>query len=292
MKLLTYRYGERVEIGALCPDMEHIYPLRALGIRAETMQQLIIESDYEALRQLRMKVEAGCEEKISLAQVELMPPIPEPRQSVICLENNFYRDLEEKRSAVENGTEPQWPIYYYKKATLANKPGGEVPSYPDYAEELDTEPGVAMITAADIRAIPEEDAGKYIFGYTILNNIISRGLTKRHRRPVVSTGLDGFLPMGPWIVTADEFEENPVFHIETRINGRVVQSASMELMKFTQNHIVSDLCLYGILKSASIIWLGTPFGCIRDQENPVYLKSGDFIECTISGLGTLANTVK
>ena len=292
MKLLTYRYDGREEIGALNPEMTYIYPLRSLGIQAESMEQLIIESDRSALDDLKAKVEKGCSGKIPLSDVELLPPIPEPRQSVICLENNFYKDAEEKAAAIESGQAPKWPTIYYKKATLANRPGGEVPSYPDYALELDTEPGIAMITAADIRAIPEAEAGKYIFGYTILNNIISRELTRRYRRPVVSTSLDGFLPMGPWIVTADEFEENPVFTMETKINGKTTQAASTELMKFKQNYIVSDLCRYGILKAASIVWLGTPFGTIQDQENPVYLKSGDIVTCNVTELGTLENTIR
>lgn len=292
MKLLTYRYQEKEAIGALNPEMTHVYPLKALGVQAETMEELIIESDRKALNVLKARVEAGCEEKIPLQEVELLPPIPEPRQSVICLENNYYKDQAEKTATIEAGQAPKWPTIYYKKATLANKPYGVIPSYPDYAKELDTEPGIAMITAADIRAIPEEDAGKYIFGYTILNNIISRELTRRHRRPVVSTGLDGFLPMGPWIVTADEFEQNPKFTLETKRNGEVIQSASMDLMKFQQNYIVSDLCRYGILKAASIVWLGTPFGCIRDQDHPVYLKTGDVLTCTVPGLGQLENTIE
>ncbi len=291
MKLLTYQYRDQTCIGALSPDMSMVYPLSSFGVTAKTMEELIIQSDRAALNALRSRVEAGCSDPIPLADVELLPPIPEARQAVICLENNYFASQEEKQQALAEGAPPQWPAIYYKKATCANRPGGEVPSYPEYAGQLDFEPGLALITAADIRAIPEEEAGKYIFGYTIITNMISRQLVEKYRRPVVATSLDGFLPMGPWIVTADEFEENPTFQLTVSRNEQPVLSCSTNLMKFTQNHIVSDLCRYCTLKAASIIWLGTPRGCIQDQPNPRYLTAGETISCTISEIGTLKNII-
>lgn len=291
MKLLTYQYRNQTHIGMLSPDMTRVYPLSAFGIQAKTMEQLVIESDRAALNALREKAAAGCPESVAFEDVLLLPPIPEARQAVICLENNYYTSEEEKQQAIADGTAPKWPAVYYKKASSANRPDGEIPSYPDYAGQLDFEPGLAMITAADIRGIPEADAGRYIFGYTIINNIISRELVQKFRRPVVASSLDGFLPMGPWIVTSDEFEENPIFDITASRNGRPVLSCSTSLMKFKQNYIVSDLCRYSTLKAASIIWLGTPHGCIQDQQEPKYLSAGDRLSCTISRIGTLRNTV-
>lgn len=291
MKLLTYQYQDQTHIGMLSPDMTWVYPLSAFGIQAQTMEQLIIESDRAALNALREKAAAGCPESVAFEDVLLLPPIPEARQAVICLENNYYTSEEEKQQAIADGTAPKWPAVYYKKASSANRPDGEIPSYPDYAGQLDFEPGLAMITAADIRGIPEADAGRYIFGYTIINNIISRELVQKFRRPVVASSLDGFLPMGPWIVTSDEFEENPIFDITASRNGRPVLSCSTSLMKFKQNYLISDLCRYSTLKAASIIWLGTPHGCIQDQQEPKYLSAGDRLSCTISRIGTLRNTV-
>lgn len=291
MKLLTYQDQDQTHIGMLSPDMTRVYPLSAFGIQAKTMEQLIIESDRAALNTLREKAAAGCPESVAFKDVLLLPPIPEARQAVICLENNYYTSEEEKQQAIADGTAPKWPAVYYKKASSANRPDGEIPSYPDYAGQLDFEPGLGMITAADIRGIPEADAGRYIFGYTIINNIISRELVQKFRRPVVASSLDGFLPMGPWIVTSDEFEENPIFDITASRNGRPVLSCSTSLMKFKQNYIVSDLCRYSTLKAASIIWLGTPHGCIQDQQEPKYLSAGDRLSCTISRIGTLRNTV-
>lgn len=291
MKLLTYQYQDQTHIGMLSPDMTRVYPLSAFGIQAKTMEQLIIESDRAALNALREKAAAGCPESVAFEDVLLLPPIPEARQAVICLENNYYTSEEEKQQAIADGTAPKWPAVYYKKASSANRPDGEIPSYPDYAGQLDFEPGLAMITAADILGIPEADAGRYIFGYTIINNIISRELVQKFRRPVVASSLDGFLPMGPWIVTSDEFEENPIFDITASRNGRPVLSCSTSLMKFKQNYLISDLCRYSTLKAASIIWLGTPHGCIQDQQEPKYLSAGDRLSCTISRIGTLRNTV-
>ena len=286
MKLLTYQHQGAPRPGVLSPRMKEIYPLSAFGIQADTLEAFIIQSDRAALDSLREKVASGCGEAVPLEQAELLAPIPEPRLPLFCMENNYYRNREEARLAP-----PALPTYYWKKATAANRPGGEIPSYPGYAGELDYEPGIALITAADIRNIPYGDAARYIFGYTIVNNVISRQLHRRHRRPVLAVSLDGFLPMGPWITTADEFPSEPVFHLETRVNGEVVQSCSTELMKFTPEFVVSDVSSLSVLKAASIFWMGTPLGCGKDQRPPRYLVPGDVVECTVRELGTLRNTV-
>ena len=292
MKLLTFELEGKAVPGVLSACGKKVYPLSAFGIKAETLEQYIIESDRKALDALSAAVAAGgVAEKHPLESVRLLAPIPEPRQQLFCMENNYYADAAEKEKAIADGTAPALPTFYWKKATKATGTGGEIPSYPDYVQQLDYEPGIAFITAADVRNVPYEDATRYILGYTLVNNVIARDLHARHRRPVLATSLDGFLPMGPWITTADEFGREPVFHLETRVNGELVQCCDTDLRKFTPEWVLSDVSRLSLLKAASIFWTGTPFGCGKDQDPPRYLRAGDVVECTVDGLGTLCNTV-
>lgn len=292
MKLLTFEREGKAVPGVLSACGKYVCPLSAFGIGAETLEQYIFESDRAALNDLNAKVAAGgIADKLPLDAVKLLAPIPAPRQQLFCMENNYYASNEEKEEAIATGTAPALPTFYWKKATAASGTGAAIPSYPEYVKELDYEPGIAFITAADVRNVPYEDATRYILGYTIVNNVIARDLHRRHRRPVLATSLDGFLPMGPWITTADEFGREPVFRLETRVNGELVQCCSTELRKFTPEWVVSDVSRLSLLKAASIFWTGTPFGCGKDQDPPRWLRRGDVVECTVEGLGTLTNTV-
>ena len=292
MKLLTFEYEGRAVPGVLSQEMESVYPLSAFGIRANTLEDYIIASDRTALNELSEAVRASrLERGIPLAQAKLLAPIPEPRQQIFCMEDDYYKSAKEKEDTRKNGTAPEFPTFYLKKATHASATGDDSPSYPHYVHELDYEPGIAFITAADVRNLPYGEATRYILGYTIINNVIARNLHQRHRRPVLATSLDGFLPMGPWITTADEFDREPVFHLETRVNGNLVQYCDTDLMKFTPEWVISDVSKLSLLKAASIFWTGTPFGCGKDQNPQRYLRAGDVVECTVSGLGTLKNTI-
>ena len=92
-------------------------------------------------------------------------------------------------------------------------------------------------------------------------------------------------------VHVSEFGREPVFRLETRVNGELVQCCTTELRKFTPEWVVSDVSRLSLLKAASIFWTGTPFGCGKDQDPPRWLRKGDVVECTVEGLGTLTNTV-
>ena len=290
MKLLTYQYAGRELPGVLSTCMKKVYPLSAFGFSETTLEEFIIDSDRAALNMLKEKLaQADGTGSLPLKDVKLVAPIPAPRQQLFCLENNYYASDEEKKKAEQDGTKEELPTIYWKKATAASGPDAGIPSYPDYAGELDCEPGIGVITAADIRV---EEVPRYIFGYTIVNNVISRQLHRRHRRPVLATSLDGFLPMGPWIVTADEWgDTDPVFHLQTWVNGKQVQDCSSDLMKFSPRFVIGNVSQLSVLKAASIFWMGTPYGCGKDQTPPRYFRKGDEIVCEVREIGVLRNYI-
>jgi len=114
----------------------------------------------------------------------------------------------------------------------------------------------------------------------------------RHNQWYFGKSFDGFLPMGPCIVTADEFLAPPVLKIQSRVNGEVRQHSSTDKLIYDIPYIISELSQGFTLKAGTIIALGTPGGVGMGFEPPKWLKSGDKIECEIEKIGILSNTVK
>lgn len=119
----------------------------------------------------------------------------------------------------------------------------------------------------------------------------ARTLQTRHKQWYFGKSLDGFLPMGPCIVTAEEFPYPPRLSIQSRVNGELRQDSSTELMIFGIDHVVSELSAGMTLKAGTIIATGTPAGVGMGFDPPRFLKPGDVVECSIEGIGTLVNRV-
>ena len=143
-------------------------------------------------------------------------------------------------------------------------------------------------TAKDV---PANQAGEYIFGYTILNDVSARVLQTAHKQWYFGKGLDGFLPMGPCITTVDELSYPPKVQVQSRVNGELRQDSNTELLIFDISHIVSELSQGMTLKPGTIIATGTPAGVGMGFNPPKFLVPGDVVECTIEGIGTIANKV-
>lgn len=122
-------------------------------------------------------------------------------------------------------------------------------------------------------------------------NVSARTLQTRHKQWYFGKSLDGFLPMGPCIVTAEEFPYPPRLSIQSRVNGELRQDSSTELMIFGIDHVVSELSAGMTLKAGTIIATGTPAGVGMGFDPPRFLKPGDVVECSIEGIGTLVNRV-
>ena len=156
---------------------------------------------------------------------------------------------------------------------------------------MDYEAELAVIIGKDAKSVPISEVKNYIFGYTVINDVSARTLQTRHKQWYFGKSLDGFLPMGPCIVTAEEFPYPPRLSIQSRVNGELRQDSSTELMIFGIDHVVSELSAGMTLKAGTIIATGTPAGVGMGFDPPRFLKPGDVVECSIEGIGTLVNRV-
>ena len=278
MKFVTYLLDGAERVGALSQDEAAVYPLPC-----RDMLELIEHGP-------RME-EAG--EAIPLSAVKLLAPIPRPRQDVICLGINYKAHADEaEQYSTEFKKERPIPIYFSKRVTEAVGPEGFIESHPGLVERLDYEAELALIIGKTARNVPAEQAADYIFGYTILNDVSARVLQTSHKQWYFGKSLDGFTPIGPCIVTADEISFPPKLKISACVNGEKRQDSTTDLLITGIADIIAELSSGMTLLPGTIIATGTPSGVGMGFDPPKFLKSGDIVECEIEKIGTLRNTVR
>lgn len=137
--------------------------------------------------------------------------------------------------------------------------------------------------------IPEEKAIEYVFGYTILNDLTARDLQKNHVQWFKGKSLDGFCPMGPWIVTKDEIGYPVELEIRTWVNGELRQHSNTKHMIFDIAKLISILSQGMTLEPGDILATGTPSGVGMGFNPPKLLKPGDVVRIEIEKIGYIEN---
>ena len=284
MKLVTYLYQDKESVGVLTADEATVRPLPFADMNT------LIEAPRE---QLLSAVEAA-ESSLPLSAVTLLAPIPRPRQDVICLGINYKAHAEEaeRYSSEAFKKERPIPIYFSKRVSEAVGPEGFIESHPGLVQRLDYESELAVIIGKTAKNVKAADAADYIFGYTVLNDVSARLLQTTHKQWYFGKSLDGFTPIGPCITTADEIAFPPALTLTTRVNGELRQNSNTELLLNSIAENIQELSSGMTLLPGTIIATGTPAGVGMGFDPPKFLKSGDVVECSIEGIGTLRNTVR
>ncbi len=284
MKLITYRLRGAEHVGALTADGTAVAPLPY-----PDMNTLIETASLEELRSA-----AAAAETIPMGEVELLAPIPRPRQDVICLGMNYLDHAREAAQYDAGAFEKEKPVavYFSKRVTEAVAPEGFIESHTDLVERLDYESELAVILGKTARNIRGVDAGDYIFGYTILNDVSARDVQTGHKQWYFGKSLDGFTPIGPCIVTADQIAYPPALDISAAVNGETRQHSNTALFITSIGQALEELSRGMTLLPGTILSTGTPAGVGMGFDPPKFLKPGDVVECTVQGIGTLRNTVR
>lgn len=230
---------------------------------------------------------------VPLEEVRLLAPIPRPRQDVICLGMN-YRDHEKEAAKYDADAftkDKPAAVYFSKRVSRAGDPDGVIPRYEGLVERLDYEAELAVIIGKTAKNVKAEEAGEYIFGYTVLNDVSARDLQTGHKQWYFGKSLDGFTPLGPCILTADETAFPPALDISCAVNGEERQRSNTALLIHSIAGVIEELSAGMTLLPGTIIATGTPAGVGMGFDPPEFLKAGDVVECTVQGIGTLRNTV-
>ena len=233
-------------------------------------------------------------ETLPLASVRLLSPIPRPTQDVLCLGLN-YADHAKEASGFSSdafGVELAAPIFFSKRVNYSQGTGDPIPAHRDLTQQLDYENELAVVIGRDAWQVSEEDAQDYVFGYTVLNDVSAREVQTRHKQWHFGKSLEGFCPMGPCLVTKDEFSWPPAQRIYTTLNGKLMQDSRTDFLLHPIAEIISVLSHGFVLRAGSIIATGTPKGVLMGIPGAEFLKSGDVVTCGIEGIGELVNTVE
>ncbi len=283
MKLLTFKYNGKEQVGFL--ENDKVYAIDKYA----DMVELITNTSAEELASFKADGEG-----IPYSDIEKCAPIPHPNQDIICLGVNYAAHAEEsarfKKELYDKNS--QYPVYFSKRVDEAVADGGFIESHSDMVDSLDYESELAVIIKGDVKNVSEEDAHKYVFGYTILNDVSARNVQTRHKQWYFGKSLSGFCPMGPYIVTADEIAYPPKLDIKSRINGELRQDSNTSLLLFGIDYVISELSRGMTIRSGSVISMGTPAGVGMGFTPPKFLKKGDIVECEIENIGILKNEVK
>ena len=287
MKLVTYRENGAEKVGALTKDGTAILPLPV-----PDMNTLIEPMPLSHLSSAVTAAE-GSGASVALADVELLAPIPRPRQDVLCLGMNYKAHASEaaKYDADAFTKEKPAAVYFSKRVSEAVAPGGVIQSHQDLVERLDYEVELAVILGKTAKHVKAAEAGDYIFGYTVLNDVSARDVQTGHKQWYFGKSLDGFTPMGPCIVTADEIAFPPALGISSTVNGEPRQDSNTSLFLNSIQDVLEGLTAGMTLLPGTIIATGTPAGVGMGFDPPKFLKPGDTVSCTIEGIGTLTNPV-
>jgi len=225
--------------------------------------------------------------RLPLAGLSFAPLVPEPGKT-ICLGLNYFDHAKEGGRTEK----PDYPWFFYRgKTSLMGH--GQPGVVPRVSSKFDYEAEMAVVIARKVpRHTKRADALQYVFGYTCFNDMSVRDYQKRTPQWTIGKNFDATGGFGPCLVTTDELPPGCVgLHIESRLNGQVMQSATTSDMVFGVARTISLLSECLTLEPGDVVVMGTPAGVGYARTPPVWMKAGDTIEIEIERIGILSNPV-
>jgi 2-keto-4-pentenoate hydratase/2-oxohepta-3-ene-1,7-dioic acid hydratase in catechol pathway len=225
--------------------------------------------------------------------VRLHAPIPRPLKNVFCLGLNYAAHAKESAAARNKETKiPDIPVIFSKTPTTVNGPFDDVPVDRGVTSQVDWEVELGVVIGTPGKNIRAADALAHVFGYTVINDVSARDVQIQHGgQGFKGKSLDGSCPMGPMVVTADEFGDPQAKRLMCRVNGVTKQDASTADMIFPVATIIEWLSKGLTLEAGDVIATGTPSGVGMGRTPQEFLQNGDVVETEIEGIGTLRNRV-
>lgn len=292
MRFVTFDSEAGPRAGVLGDD-GRVFPLADLGPGFPSTVQAAIEGGAALLNKIRAAFASRDASKgISAGAARLLAPLPQPRRNIFCVGRNYYEHIKEVQgSAPPQDSVSEHIIIFTKAPSCVIGPGAEVPGYLDHSNSLDYEGELAVVIGEAGRGISKADALKHVFGYTIFNDVTARKLQRQHTQWFLGKSIDGFGPMGPAIVTADEIADVTKLRIRTKINGELRQDDVASSMIFDIPTIIETISRTMRLEPGDVIATGTPSGVGLGFKPPKFMSKGDEMVISIDGLGELRNTI-
>ncbi len=297
MRLATFRHRRRTRIGVLDPDGATVVDLSVAAPALPADMNSFIAGGPRALAAANKALATRRKDaRLPLNRVKLLAPLPHPHRNILCVGKNYYDHAREFDKSGFNATAgadaiPDVPIIFTKAPSSVIGPNDTIPGHLDPTKSVDYEVELAVIIGKGGRGIAKKDALGHVWGYTIVNDVTARHLQSRHKQWFLGKSIDGFCPMGPVIVTADEIGDVRKLRLQSRVNGELRQDAVVKDLIFDIPTLIKTLSAGMTLMPGDIIATGTPAGVGIGFKPPKFLKKGDVVTLTIDAIGELENPV-
>jgi 2-keto-4-pentenoate hydratase/2-oxohepta-3-ene-1,7-dioic acid hydratase in catechol pathway len=210
-----------------------------------------------------------------LSSVRMLPPCSPSK--IICVGRNYIEHAKELGNPI-----PEEPLLFFKPPSSLIADGDDI-VYPAISKLVHFEGELGVVIGRRARHIPAEDALKYVFGYTCLNDVTARDLQKKDGQFTRGKGFDTFCAVGPWVVPKNDVDFEAL-RVKTVLDGVVKQDSSVRDMIFSVNAIIAFVTQVMTLEPGDLIATGTPPGV-----GP--MEAGSMVRVEIEGIGALQNRV-
>lgn len=280
------RFAHLTPEAATSPELfiergERFVAVRDLGEPFETLQDLI-EAGPDALARVAaaaaaLPADAGItDEGVTYAPAALNPPV------VLAVGLNYDEHASELALDNDSG-----PVLFTLFPNSLNGHGGTVELPTAISEEVDYEGELGVVIGRAAKNVTPAEALDYVFGYTTINDITARNIQFQEPQWSRCKSFDGFTPIGPVVVTADEIPDPQALHITTDVDGLRVQDSTTEFMIRTVAELISSISQSLTLLPGTVISTGSPGGAGRSRKPPLYLTQGTEVTVTIEGIGAV-----
>jgi len=313
MKLLTLRVNREVHPAVLTGDevldlvlAADVIPL-ARFVPPDTRR--LLSGGTEGLNVIRRVLELAAAGKtrdalrsagalLAFADAKLAPVVPDPN-IILSGSMNSRGHLHEMNDPI-----PELPSAFEKTRSALAASGDDILRPPGHADMIDWEGEFCIVVGATCHRVSEEDAMHYVAGYTLMNDISAREYVlpfvtakgaaptaQAWERNVLGKNFPTFCPVGPVIATPDEFPAAFDYHMETLVNGEVMQSSTKEDLVFGPAQMLAYYSNFHIFEPGDIISMGSPPGVGMARRPQLFLKPGDVVEVRVQEIGTLVNKI-
>jgi 2-keto-4-pentenoate hydratase/2-oxohepta-3-ene-1,7-dioic acid hydratase in catechol pathway len=283
MKLITFAQDGRDTLGWLSQDGAHVLVIGPdQPDLPQTMQDVVTRGD-DALQMIRANSDRL--QQVPFADLSLRPPLPEP-DGIFCVGLNY---ADHEREAPVAGSD--FPTMFLRMARNQIADGAPMIT-PNSSPTLDWEGELVAVIGKPGRHIAPENAFDHIFGYSIYNEASVRAFQHHSSQFGMGKNFEGTGAFGPCIITAEAFGDPYEQQIETLLDGETVQSAQVSMMTHRIEDVIAYVSSATTLMPGDIICTGTPSGVGAARNPQRFMKPGETVAVTISGIGTLTNPVQ
>lgn len=280
MRFISYRAGGSLSVGVMDGEASFA-PVVAPAGEGSAMVRLL----HAGLLDEAGAAALATETRVAIDAVTRLPVVPDP-QAIWCAAGTYRAHLAE--GGHKETSEPPWFLRVRESMCAA----GDAIVRPQVSERLDFEGELAVIIGRSARHVAEARAMEHVAGFTCFNDGSIRDWQVHSTQITPGKNFASTGALGPWIVTRDAFGDPYSKRLETRLNGKVVQSASIGELMFTIERMIAYLSTICTLRPGDVIATGTCAGVGNRRTPQLFMKPGDRVEVTIDGIGTLSNPIE